>query len=146
MEGLKMELMPFVFEVAAVLLMIPITKLNTFSLTGHNELIRSRLEKEGYIFIDKKLRFMGCNDRAYEFFPELKEWELEKKLPGKGGRFNTYLRQPLYKYIEQEEDELLGGMFELKDEKLIYRIGIIRNRSGVKQGYIIELDKVHAKE
>ena len=65
-----------------------------------------KVEKEGYIFIDKKLRFMGCNDRAYEFFPELKEWELEKKLPGKGGRFNTYLRQPLYKYIEQEEDDL----------------------------------------
>lgn len=146
MVGLKIELMPFIFEVAAALLMIPITKLNTFSLTGHNELIRSRLEKEGYIFIDKKLRFMGCNDRAYEFFPELKEWELEKKLPGKGGRFNTYLRQPLYKYIEQEEDDLFSGTFDLKDEKLIYRIGIIRSRSDQKQGYIIELDKVSTKE
>lgn len=144
--NLKIELMPFIFEGAAILLLIPITKLNTFSLTGHNELIRSRMESEGYIFIDKKLRFMGCNDRAYEFFPELKEWELEKKLPGKGGRFNTYLRQPLYKYIEQEEDDLFAGTFEMKDEKILYRIGIIRNRSNSKQGYIIEIDKIMGGE
>ena len=142
MVKLKVELMPFIFEVAIILLLIPITKLNTFSLTGHNELIRNRMENEGYIFIDKKLRYMGCNEKAYEFFPELKEWELEKKLPGKGGRFNTYLRQPLYKYIEQEEDDLFAGTFEMKDERFLYRIGIIRNRSNGKQGYIIELDKI----
>lgn len=142
MVGLKIELMPFIFEVAIVLLLIPITKLNTFSLTGHNELIRSRLESEGYIFIDKKLRYMGCNDKAYDFFPELKEWELEKKLPGKGGRFNTYLRQPLYRYIEREEEGLYSGTFEMKDAEFLYRIGIIRNRAGGKRGYIIELDRI----
>lgn len=144
--GFRIELFPFVIVFCEVLLLIPITKLNTFSLTGNNELIRKRLENEGYIFFDRKLRFMGGNQKAFEFFPELHEWALEKKIPGSGGRFNTYLRQPLYKYLEEQSDELSLGSFTIKDVKLSYRIGTIRNRSGINQGYIIELDEVKIPE
>ncbi len=140
MVGLKMELMPFAFDIGAILLMIPITKLNTYSITGNNEILRNRLDQEGYIFFDRKLRFMGCNEKACEFFPELGEWEIEKKITGKGGRFNTYLRQPLYKFLENEDKSLASGNFLMKQERLYYHIGIIRNKSNRKQGYIIELD------
>lgn len=140
MAGFQIELMPFAFDMGLILLMIPITKLNTYSITGNNEIIRNRLEQKGYIFFDRKMRFMGSNEKAYEFFPELGEWELEKKIPGKGGRFNTYLRQPLTKYLENEEEELGGGNFLMKNERIYYSIGVIRNKSNRKQGYIIELD------
>ena len=144
--GFRVELFPFVIVFCEILLLIPITKLNTFSLTGNNELIRKRLEDEGYIFFDRRLRFMGGNQKAFELFPELHEWDLEKKIPGSGGRFNTYLRQPLYKYLEEQNEELLLGSFTIKDVKLSYRIGTIRNRSGINQGYIIELDEVKLSE
>ena len=145
MVGLQVELMPFAYDVGVVLLMIPITKLNTYSITGNNEIIRNRLAQKGYIFFDRKMRFMGCNEKAYEFFPELNEWELEKKIPGKGGRFNTYLRQPFTKYLENEDDELLTGNFLMKNERFYYNIGIIRNKSNRKQGYIIELDNLQGQ-
>ncbi len=138
--GLRIDLFPFVINFCEILLLIPITKLNTYSLTSNNELVRNRLENEGYIFFDRKLRFMGGNQKAFEFFPELSEWDLEKKIPGSGGRFNTYLRQPLYKFIENEEENISTGSFTMKDTKMSYRIGFIKNRSGVNQGYIIELD------
>ncbi len=139
--GFRIELFPFVIVFCEILLLIPITKLNTYSLSGNNELIRKRLEDEGYIFFDRRLRFMGGNQKAFEFFPELSEWALEKKIPGSGGRFNTYLRQPLYRYLEEQNEELSIGSFTMKDIKLSYRIGTIRNRSGITQGYIIELDE-----
>ena len=145
MVGLQVELMPFAFDVGLILLMIPITKLNTYSITGNNEIIRSRLAQKGYIFFDRKMRFMGCNEKAYEFFPELNEWELEKKIPGKGGRFNTYLRQPFTKYLENEEGDLLTGNFLMKNERFFYNIGVIRNKSNRKQGYIIELDNIQGQ-
>ena len=144
--GFRVELFPFVIVFCEVLLLIPITKLNTYSLTGNNELIRKRLDDEGYIFFDRRLRFMGGNQKAFELFPELHEWALEKKIPGSGGRFNTYLRQPLYKYLEEQNEELMLGSFTIKDVKLSYRIGTIRNRSGINQGYIIELDEVKLSE
>ncbi len=145
MVGLQVELMPFAFDLGLVLLMIPITKLNTYSITGNNEIIRNRLEQKGYIFFDRKMRFMGCNEKAYEFFPELNEWELERKIPGKGGRFNTYLRQPFAKYLENEDDDLLTGNFLMKNERFFYNIGVIRNKSNRKQGYIIELDNIQGQ-
>ena len=145
MVGLQVELMPFAFDVGVVLLMIPITKLNTYSITGNNEIIRSRLAQKGYIFFDRKMRFMGCNEKAYEFFPELNEWELEKKIPGKGGRFNTYLRQPFTKYLDNEESDLFTGNFLMKNERFFYNIGVIRNKSNRKQGYIIELDNIQGQ-
>ena len=139
--GLRIDLFPFVINFCEILLLIPITKLNTYSLTSNNELVRNRLENEGYIFFDRKLRFMGGNQKAFEFFPELSEWALEKKIPGSGGRFNTYLRQPLYRYLEEQNEDLSIGSFTMKDIRLSYRIGTIRNRSGITQGYIIELDE-----
>lgn len=139
--GFRIELFPFVIILCEILLLIPITKLNTYSLSGNNELIRKRLEDEGYIFFDRRLRFMGGNQKAFEFFPELSEWALEKKIPGSGGRFNTYLRQPLYRYLEEQNEDLSIGSFTMKDIRLSYRIGTIRNHSGINQGYIIELDE-----
>ena len=144
--GLRVELFPFVIDIAEILLLVPLTKLNTYTLTGNNEIVRSRLDAEGYVFFDKKLRFMGFNNKAAEFFPELGEWELEKKIPGSGGRFNTFLRQPLYRFLESPVDENSFGIFDMRDVKLKFKIGVIKNRAGRKRGYIIELDEVRMRE
>ena len=144
--GFRIELFPFVINFCEILLMIPISKLNTYSLTGNNELVKNRLENEGYIFFDRKLRFMGGNHKAFEIFPELQEWDLERKIPGSGGRFNTYLRQPLYKFIEDQDESHSIGSFTMKDVRMNYRMGVIRNRSGLNQGYIIEIDEVRISD
>jgi hypothetical protein len=139
--GLRIELFPFVINFCEILLLIPITKLNTYSLKGNNELVKNRLDNMGYIFFDRRMRFMGGNPRAFELFPELNDWALEKKIPGSGGRFNTYLRQPLYRFIEGDGEAVQLGAFTMKDTRISYRIGMIRNRTGISQGYIIELDE-----
>ena len=51
-----------------------------------------------------------------------------------------------YRLTEEQNEELLLGSFTIKDVKLSYRIGMIRNRSGINQGYIIELDEVKISE
>lgn len=136
---LKVELFPFVFTVGIVVILIPVIKIRSFSFHDNREIIGEKLEKSGYIVFTKKLHFMGCNKTAAELFPELDKWELEKKVPGSGGRFNTFLRQPLMKYINSNAVEPVKGRpFVIKDKS--FGFWIRRLNSGKRHiGYIIEI-------
>lgn len=136
---LKVELMPFVFTAGIVVILIPLTKIRRFSVDANREIIGEKLEKSGYIVFTKKLHFMGCNKTAAELFPELEKWELEKKVPGSGGRFNTFLRQPLMKYINSNAEEPVKGRpFVIKDKSFGFWVRRLSN--GKRHiGYIIEI-------
>lgn len=136
---LNVELMPFVFTLGLIAILIPITKMAHYSIEENKELIQTKMKGTGYIFFSKNLRYMGCNDYAEMFFPELKEWELEKKIPGSGGRFNTFLRQPFMKYVKADQKEPTEGKpFVIKER--CFHFAIRRLYSGKRHlGYIIEL-------
>lgn len=81
--------------ISIAVILIPLIKISVFSLHSNQNLLEYKLNKIGYIAFDKRLKFMGCNDYAKKLFPELETWELEKKIPAGGAKFNTFLRQPL---------------------------------------------------
>lgn len=146
---LRIELVPIVDLITLSALMVPLSKIHTFSLTGRNDLIRRRIDSAGFIMFDRRMRYMGCNTFAADIFPELLQWEPEKKVPGSGGRFNTYLRQSLMGYV-QSCGEISVNTFNIKDKVYISRIGSIKNRFDRLQGYMIELEDItdtvtHAK-
>lgn len=136
---LKVELMPFIFTIGVVAILIPVTKISRYSIEENEEIVRSKMEGTGYIVFTKNLRYMGCNEYAGALFPELKEWELEKKIPGNGGRFNTFLRQTFVKYVESGQEELMKGKpFVIKEQCFHYVVR--RLHTGKRHsGYIIEL-------
>lgn len=136
---LTVELMPIVFTLGIVVVLIPITKIRNYSVDGNKEIIDKKLEKSGYIVFTKKLCYMGCNKTAAELFPELEKWELEKKVPGSGGRFNTFLRQPLMQYINSNlKEPLKGKSFVIKEKNFGFSIRCLNNGK-CHIGYIIEL-------
>ncbi len=140
--NLNVEIVPVADTVTLIFLMWIIMRLHTYSISENHSIINKKLKETGYIVFDKKLKYMGCNDAAAELFPELLEWEVERKIPGSGGGFNTYLRQPLMHHISNEKkNAALDKPFCIKDSYYKCEVSdIIRKKNVV--GYYIEINDV----
>ena len=140
---LEIELLPLTFTLASVVytvLLIRISNFSIYSAQGAPDFANQNL---GSIFFNRDLRYMGCSDYAAELFPELMQWELEKKIPGNGGRFNTFLRQPLLNYMKAEKyDESLNKTFEYKGEAYHFEISAIHPSGKRADGYLIQVSNV----
>lgn len=142
-SSLTLELLPIADTITLIFLFITITKLQTYSIMGNRKLISRKISSSGYMVFDNKLRYMGCNEFAARFFPELTDWEREKKIPGSGGRFNTFIRQQFMAYTAGDgSSEEVGKPFEIHGQRFICTYDSIRNRGGRKKGYIIEVSDI----
>lgn len=139
---LKLELMPFAITIGLIAILIAITRVSRYSIEENKKLIEDQLEGTAYIVFSKRLNYMGCNEYAARFFPELAEWELEKRIPGNGGRFNTFLRQTFMKCVKEDQElPVKGNPFTIKDRRFSYVIKHFYN--GKKQiGFLIELQDI----
>lgn len=142
---LNIELMPIIFTVSLLLYLHPIVKLHKYAIGDNYNIVRDKLDESGYIVFSNRLNYMNCNDKARELFPELNDWKLEKRIPGNGGRFNTFLRQPLMRYVEGAElDNATGNNFNLDNQTfhVIIRDLYVNNLKKNRCGYIIEIENV----
>jgi hypothetical protein len=135
---LHIELIPIFLTISIAVILIPLIKISVFSLHSNQNLLEYKLNKIGYIAFDKRLKFMGCNDYAKVLFPELETWELEKKIPAGGGKFNTFLRQPLMKCVESiTSKEKAESAYEFRGQKFFYEIMPIYISGQLLIGYMI---------
>ena len=102
---LNVELMPFIYTLGIIGILVPVIRISRYSVEKNYDILSSGLRSAGYIVFTNKLLYMGSSDYAKALFPELSEWELEKKLSGRGGRFNTYIRAPFMKYVESKSEK-----------------------------------------
>ena len=109
------ELMPIVFAVTdffVTFIFIKITKFSAYS----NPSIADQINQEtAYIIFNKKLIYMSSNDYALTLFPELSDWEIGKKIPGNGGRFNTFLRIDFMNFVNDGSKSRMISSFNLAD-------------------------------
>ena len=86
---------------------------------------------------------MGSNECARTLFSELEEWDLEEKIPGNGGRFNTFLRQPLNEYVKSGATVKTDGKtYKYKDLVCKYEIGSLLKSNNTIRGYYIKVSDV----
>lgn len=140
---LKYELMPVASTFSIIIMSSIVIRLYFFSVYYNQNMYEEEINKNGYIMFDKNLKYMGANNYSRQLFPELNTWELEKKIPGNGGRFNTFLRQPLMKYVQEGETEKTKGKtYEYKGEIYCYEIGtLLRKRKSIR-GYYIKVSNL----
>ena len=137
---LEMDFVPFVFTIGLIAILVPVTKTSWYSVEENRGILESKLEGMAYIVFSKKLQYMGCNEYAGILFPELLEWELEKKIPGNGGRFNTFLRQTFMKFVvSNQEEPLRGTPFSIKERTFHYFVKRLYSNRKKHLGYVIEL-------
>lgn len=140
---LDVELMPIVFTVIILIDMGVMTRQQMYNLNRNVELINDKLDYSAYIILSKKLAYMGCNETATKLFPELNDWALEKKIPGNGGRFNTFLRQPLMEYVRSGDKAVhVCKPFEFKSANYDYIIRPLIHGSNMHVGYILEITDI----
>ena len=134
------ELMPVAYVISLFIFMVPLLKIYAFSVYDNKNILEKQIERTAYIIFDKKKKYMGCNDYATSLFPELETWELDKKIPGSGGRFNTFLRQPLMNYIHTSVGEqVTSGSYEYREKQYHYDIEKLHAYGGRSKGYIIQV-------
>lgn len=136
---LEFEFVPFAFTIGLLAILISITRTMQYNVEENSGMIASKMEGTAYIVFSKRLEYKGCNEYAGNLFPELLEWELEKKIPGNGGRFNTFLRQSFMKYVESKQEQpMQGNPFTIKDRTFRYTVKNLYSRKK-RIGYVIEL-------
>jgi len=140
---LRIELMP-IFSTATIgIMLIPLIKVYSYSVYNNQVFFESEMKSKACFIIKKNLKYMGCNEHAVYLFPELKNWELEKKIPSNGGRFNTFLRQPLNNYIKAEDyASPVISTYNYKGEKFQYEIGSLLHRNNTLKGFYIQVQKI----
>ena len=139
----RYELLPIVLVFSMSIILVPLSKIYRYSLYNNASIIDSDKSRTGYIVFDNRLRYMGSNDYAVSLFPELNDWELEKKIPGNGGRFNTFLRQPLMSLVNDDKAESsLTKAFEHQGESFSCDINRMYNSNRSPIGYFIRISDI----
>lgn len=139
---LRFEFVPITFTVGLFVILISVTKTKQYDVEENSDIIASKMEGTAYIVFSRKLLYMGCNEYAAHLFPELLEWKMENKIPGNGGRFNTFLRQTFLRFVESNQDQPMQGTpFTIKDSTFFYTVKHLYSRNR-KIGFVIELTDV----
>ena len=140
--NLSFEFVPISFTVGLFVILTSVIKTKHYDVEENSDIIASKMEGTAYIVFSRKLAYMGCNENAAILFPELLEWKLEKKIPGNGGRFNTFLRQTFLKFVKSKEEEpMQGPPFTIKGSTFFYTVKHLYSRKR-KIGFVIELTDV----
>jgi len=140
---LEMELMPICFTILMCIMIVPLIYIYTYSTYTYRRSFEEQLSNRGFIVVSRNLKYMGCNEYGMALFPELAEWEFGKKLPGNGGRFNTFLRQPLLNFSKLNvKNAKRRGTYEYKGEVYQYELSCLCKDGWWIQGYIIQISNI----
>lgn len=144
--GLKIELMPFVYSMQTFLALMPVIRNNTYSINSNAQDIFDEFSDVGYVVFDKKMRYMGCDDKALRIFPELLKYRLEYVLTDKNSSFTDIFLPILKDSVKSKEKGIVKtDIFPLGDNYYQYRLAtILKGRR--KVGYIFEITDVTIKE
>ncbi len=136
---LQTELLPMAIIAGVIVILIPLKKISDYSVDNVHGMIGEGLQKTGYIIFNQNLLYMGSSEYATELYPELSDWNLEEKIPGNGGRFNTFLRQALTGYVKEGSKETIFGTYSYKNGTYSYQIGCLYTGRGRHIGYVIRV-------
>ncbi len=136
-------LVPIVLTIGILILLNPIVKMYNYSIYDNRSIFEDKIKTTGYIMFNKRTGYMGCSEYAKALFPELADWEIEKKVPGNGGRFNTFLRQDFFSFVKNaKRGETKIGTYEYKDEIFRYEFGILPDAIRGIKGYYIQVENI----
>ncbi|MCR4649932.1 MAG: HD domain-containing protein [Lachnospiraceae bacterium] len=144
--SLDIEFVPLAFIIETILAVIPLIKRNTYSINANAHDIFNDYTQVGYVTFDRKLRYMGCDDKALKIFPELLKYRLEYVLKDKGSDFTNVFLSVLKGCQKIKGRKILDtNVFPLGDKYYEYRIApILKGHRRV--GYIVEINDVTLRE
>ena len=133
---LEISLLPFLYTLTQVLFAAAYDRVRSHNISNlitdsqHDHAVRS------YVAIGLNGRFLGANEKSYDFFPELRNKKADSRFPADseiGKRFARIIRT-------YADNGIATGSFSSGDRTLAYRIsGFTVRQGGSVRGYLIDI-------
>lgn len=131
----KVDYLPFAYNISEICLALLILRIDKYQIS--NDILASieRLGEHGYIVFDNKKKYVGHDETAIHFFPELKKASIDRYMT------EPFLSSELLPLLDALDNNLVESRyFERENRKLKcaarrFSYGFIRERDG----YLIEI-------
>lgn len=98
--NIEVELMPVVYLIDEVMLLSIFRKIGMYDMTNNMMIAERQVEDFGYITLDMKKKYMGCNEFAKEYLPELSNYRIDHHITKYNGLFYLEILQRLQRFEE----------------------------------------------
>lgn len=137
--NLEMTMLPFIFAAASALLAISYDRIHSHDITCLISEQRKGSSERGFVAVGLDGRFLSCNEKSYDFLPELRAQRVDRPFPQDGN-----VASALYGLIDGFKDR--GVTTSKFRSGTMTCEGAVSNftlrRDGVPQGYLIMLRDV----
>ena len=133
---MQFSLLPFVYVLTDIFLAYNYERAQAHDLTAITTKHQNTQTVKGFVAVDTQMRFLSCNDRAYDFLPELREQVVDEPLL-EGTEFARLMYPMMYTF---EKEGFASRKFQTGDITCIAEIHTFTIRTnGPKRGYVYEL-------
>ena len=131
--------LPAVYVAADVMICIEYDRAHAHDISCLISEQQKHRSRKGYAAFDLSGRYLSCNEKTYEFLPELKEQIVDKKL-----KEDSHLAEIFYKLIKDYKDnKTMSLIFDVGDVICKCEISEFAMRQrGRKMGYLFDLSDV----
>ncbi len=133
---IQFSLLPFVYVISGIFLAYNYERTQAHDLTAVMTKHQNVQGVRGFVAVDLKMQFLSCNDRAYDFLPELREQVVDEPLT-EGSSYARLMYPMMYTF---EKEGFASKKFQVGNVTCIAEINSFTIRTnGPKRGYLFEL-------
>jgi len=133
--GLKFDILPFSYNISEIIILFIINRTSLYDVNKNIQLKLSQTQGYGYVVLDSSMKYIGCDENAHIFFPELKELIIDKEI------HQPYLREEFAEWINTSKGKTVDPKYIKRDDKdLKVTIEPFYNSNKTKLvGYLLEV-------
>lgn len=131
----KMEYLPFAYNVSEIFLAFLILRLDKYEISNDILSAIERLGEHGYVVFDNRKRYVGHDETALFFFPELRKAEIDRYIT------EPFLRSEFVPLIEELDSNIIEPRYYEREDRILkcsarrFSYGFVFE----KEGYLIEI-------
>ena len=109
----KIELLPYVFDAFLVIIYWILRRSSIYDVNTNVHLSILNTKSEGYVMLDSALRYVGSDEVANKYFPELLDLEIDKRIT------NPTLRSEFGDWVLESVEHPVEPLFTERDGRVI---------------------------
>ena len=137
LADLDITLLPFAYVLMEVFLYLLFRRMNMYDITANAANVRNEKGQYAYIVFNAARKFMGCNEKAEEFFEELGRQKIDYLFP----KSETFLYEEFDRWIYDFERGNASSKYIERDGRILYCTlnHFKEGQRGKRHGYLIEV-------
>lgn len=135
--AMKVELIPIVYDIIMICVTTIFDHIDMYDMSPNVQKVFDAMEEYGYLTFDNHKRFMGCNELAKQYFPELTKAKIDFSLSCAGTDPYDALVEWISEYTPDSTES--ARTYNINSRILRFHIrDLVSSRKTKKIGYILE--------